>query len=242
MDKRSLLGFLCLGPIALLSAQACGGNALESRGSGGGNGLSGSSGAEAGRGGEAGKSSGGAPDEGGGSGGLDARVCTSNTQCEVVPVSCCSCGSAGPISNFTAINSAYSAQFNERCAAVDCAPCLPTPMPGLNDPSFYVVATCERPIDAPEGAPGHCALVDLRATEITACKSASDCSLREGTACCQGCLGQPVALAGRQGSALSALVCDGQSTSCPACAPNFYGYQTVCDSGRCGIALTPTIR
>jgi hypothetical protein len=264
--RRHFWAFLGWVPIAFISAQACGGNALENHaGFAGGSGLSGSSAAGASSTGggafagaphsEAGTSSGqagaatagalgrgGAGSSGaanGGSGGLDVSACTNNTQCEIVPLSCCSCGNSGKVADFTAINAAYEMQFDERCAAVDCATCVPIPPPGLNDPYFYLVPTCQRPADAPASAPGRCVVVDLRATEITACMSASDCQLRSGTACCSGCGGRPVALNGAQAPALSELVCDSQPAACPACAPSFDGYQAICSAGRCGVVLTP---
>ena len=167
--RKSFLGFLGFFPIALLSAAACGGSAFDNRaGVAGSNGMAGSNGVagsnSAGSGGSStgsGGNSAGATHAGAGtgpghagsaaggaaSGGLDLSACTSNSPCEVVPISCCGCGT-GPISNFTAINAAYEMQFSARCAAVDCAPCGPMPSPPLDDPRLYLVATCQRPADA----------------------------------------------------------------------------------------------
>ena len=261
---KSFLAIVSLLPIALVSAAACGGSALENRsGSAGSNGLagtnstagsssSGGSGNSAGafhgvagqNSGQAGSAAGGSLGIGGtasggaangGGGGLDVSACTSNTQCEVVPVSCCSCGILGPATNFTAINTAYEKQYDSRCAAVDCAGCPPMRAPEPNDPYFYLVATCQRPPNSAPNAPGHCVIVDLQKTEITACKSASDCSLRSGTACCSGCNGSPVALNGNQNGALSGLVCPSEPVGCPACAPIFDGYAATCTDGRCRV-------
>lgn len=175
----------------------------------------------------------------GGSGGLDFSECTSNAQCKVVAKSCCSCASTGPLENFTAINSAYETKFKARCAAVDCAACQPQAAPDLNDPSYYRVATCERPADTAPDARGHCVIVDLRATPITACKVASDCSLRAGTACCAGCSGRPISLNGNQGSALTDLVCESGPIGCPACVPIFDDFRPTCSDGRCGVQELP---
>jgi len=175
----------------------------------------------------------------GGTGGLDVSACISNTQCEVVPASCCSCGILGPATNFTAINSAYRTQFNYHCATVDCAGCPPMRAPGPNEPYYYLVATCQRPPESADNAPGRCVVVDLQKTEITACKSASDCNLRSGTACCSGCNGHPVALNGNQNGALSDLVCPSEPIGCPACAPIFDGYAATCADGRCSVVQTP---
>ncbi|HYQ44158.1 MAG TPA: hypothetical protein VER11_19385 [Polyangiaceae bacterium] len=260
---RSFFGFLSLLPVALVSAAACGGNAFESQGGAAGasnHGLAGSSSAgssasTAGRGNSAGASQGTAGDRSGeagsaiggggassggtssgGSGGLDIAACTSNTQCIMVPKNCCLCAGTGPVANFVAINSAFQMQFSARCAAVDCASC-PAPAP-LGDPFYYLVPTCERPADAP-GAAGHCVIVDLRATEITACKSASDCALRSGTGCCSGCGDRLVSINGSEGAALSDLVCGSEPVGCPACAPIFDDYRTTCTNGRCGVEELP---
>jgi len=176
--------------------------------------------------------------ENAGGSGNTLSACTSNTECQIVPVSCCACSNTGPVSNFTAINSAYVKQYNARCETVDCVPCGPEAAPGPNDPYFYYVATCQRPSDAPN-APGHCAVVDLRQTEITACKKASDCTLRAGTACSSGCSGRPVALNANQNPALSDLVCPDEPVACPACVPLFDGYQATCTGERCNVALIP---
>jgi len=192
--------------------------------------------------GEAGAATGGAIGRGGagsagsatgGSGGIDVTACTSNTQCEIVHAGCCSCGNIGPAEDFTAINSAYRAQFNTRCSTVDCAGCPPMRAPQPSDPYFSLAATCQQPIDATPNTPGHCVIVDLRQTEITACKTASDCTLRSGTACCSGCSGLPTAINGSQNSALSALVCGRDPSACPACAPNFTEYTAQCVDQRC---------
>lgn len=256
---KSFLCPLSLVPVALVSAPACGGNAFESRNGVAGGGLAGTSSAVGGSSstggsgnsagslpsgggpsnGQAGSATGGAigrgGTSGGGTGGVDVTACTANTQCEIVPTNCCSCGILGPAESFTAINLAYRAQFNSRCANLDCAGCPPMRAPGPNEPYFYLVATCQRSADAAPDTPGRCVVVDLLKTEITSCKSASDCALRSGTACCSGCSGMPVALNGNQGGALSDLVCPSEPVGCPACAPIFDGYQAVCSDGRCSV-------
>lgn len=260
--SKSFLGVLSLFPIALLSAAACGGSALDNHsGTARGNGVAGSSSAggsasSAGSGGSfagapqgvagtghAGYAAGGAISGGGngnaGSGGFDVSACTSNTQCKVVPVSCCGACNSGSLASYTAINSANEMQFFARCATVDCAPCGSTLAPTLNDPSLYFVATCRKPADAAPDAPGKCVVVDLRATELTACKTQSDCGLRSGTGCCSGCSGRLVALNGSHAPELSDLVCGSEEpTACPACAPIFDGYRATCVEGRCSVETT----
>jgi len=240
------------GSNGLAGASSTGGSAVGSGGSAVGSGGSavGSGGSSAGSGhsvggqssGEGGSATGGVIGRGGtgnagsasgGSAGIDVTACMSSSQCEVVPVGCCSCGMLGPVEDFTAINSAYQAQFNTRCATVDCAGCPPMRAPQPSDPYFSLAATCERPIDAPNTA-GRCIVVDLHKSAVTQCNSGNDCTLRSGTACCSGCGGVPVAINRNQISTLTALVCGTEEAiACPACAPNFTGYTTGCHDGHC---------
>jgi hypothetical protein len=255
---KPLLGWLRLLPAVLVSAAACGGSVFDGTGGlAGGNGNAGSGYAGSGNAGSgyAGSGNAGSGNAGsghaglgnagsgtsgssaggitgssgsGGSGGVDVTACASNSQCQVVPVGCCSCGE-GPVSNYTAINSAYESQMNAQCGGLDCVPCGPVAF-DPNNPVLYYVPTCQN---------GHCAIVDLRTRAITACKSASDCSLRSGTGCCSGCSGQPVALNGSKEPDLFKLECGLEPTACPACAPSLSGYDATCTDGRCSVELGP---
>jgi hypothetical protein len=256
MNPRSLR-LIALLPLAVLGAVACGGSAFDSggQGSGGGGSLAGTgsvtagsgnvggSGSAAGSGNVAGFSSAGSTSIGGtgnvggaggaagsgGSAGLDIQACTSNSDCEIEPTSCCSCGS-GPVSNFTAINSKYESQYESRCGVVDCAGCPPVAY-DPNNPTFYYVATCQA---------SRCLVVDLRTTDITACTTAADCSLRSGTACCPGCGQALVSLNTSREAELSQLVCGDEPIACAECAPGDSGYSTGCTDGRCSVVLGGT--
>jgi hypothetical protein len=248
--KRSWASLIVVVPLALFSLGACGGSAFDAGpGSGGTGAASGTAGSSVGGtiGISGGTSSGGSTSVGGslsvggsssggqvgvagsgGSGGTDITACSSNTDCEIEDVGCCSCGQ-GPVSNFTAINSKYDAQYSQRCGAVDCAACPPVAF-NINDPTRYYVPTC---------AAGHCTVVDLRATDITVCSSASDCSLRNGTACCDGCSGPPIALNTKNEPELSKYVCGNEPVACAACVGSGSGYTAACSDGRCSVASTP---
>jgi hypothetical protein len=261
--SRALLSFSIVLPFAVSSLGACGGTAFESGPSGlgaGGTAIGGSGSGVSGSGAVAGSgasteggaastggttsiggstSAGGAENVGGalglgGSAGTDIQACTSNTDCEVVPASCCSCGN-GPVSvsNYTSINSQYDAQYARRCEVADvaCGPCPFIPA-DPNAAKFYYVPTCQS---------GRCAVVDLRATDITACATAADCSLRGGTACCPGCDAQPVALNAKNEPELSQLVCGTEPVACSGCAsPALYStYAVGCNEGRCSVELAP---
>ena len=222
---RAVRGLLS---IALLSAVACGGKSSESNGLGQGSAGNSAGGAS----GVAGSAAGGSGDAMS-SAGIDAGIfdadiygCTSNTDCQIVPRGCCSCGS-GPLSSYIALNAIGIRGLS--CGTVACAPCGPTTAPDPNDPALYYLATCQA---------GRCAVVDLRATDVTACQVASDCSLRAGTGCCGGCGGGlPVAINSSQEPALEQEVCGNEPTACNGCAPVFSGYDATCSDGRCSVEL-----
>jgi hypothetical protein len=222
---RSLLS------IALLSAVGCAGKSTGSNGAA--QGSAGSSvGGAAGVAGSAAAGSGDAMSSAGFDGGMfdaDDYGCSRNTDCQLVPRGCCSCGS-GPVSSYLALNAGGVHRMS--CGTVACAPCGPTTAPDPNDPALYYIATCQA---------GSCAVVDLRASEVTACKSDGDCGLRSGTACCSGCGGQTVALNLSKQADLASLVCDPEPSACPACAPAFTG-SAMCSSGRCSVSPCGTVQ
>jgi len=244
MSLRFWCAWLLLVPASIAGAAACGGSAFESAGgtaganssggtasagahqggslNGGATGLAGAS-----SGGTGGMSSGGASVGGSGEaggGGIDMTACTRPSECMLESVSCCSCGS-GPVTDFTAINAKWDSAYSQRCATADCAGCPPVAY-DPNNPVFYYVPTC---------AAGHCTVVDLKKTDMTECATASDCTMRSGTACCPSCSGgSVVALNQAHESELSQLVCDSSQTSCPACVtPGQPAWSLACESGRC---------
>ncbi|HEX3776050.1 MAG TPA: hypothetical protein VHV51_16375 [Polyangiaceae bacterium] len=251
---RRLASVLLLLPLGLLGVEGCGGSAFDSGpGSGGSSGTVGNAGSTSagsnsiagstsnggsssvggttstgGTSATGGKGNAGGQTGEGGSGGVDITACSSSTECEVEPAGCCSCG-LPPVSNFTAINSNYIAQYSMRCGAVDCAPCPPIAVT-LDNPVNYYVPTC---------AAGHCAVVDLRTTDMTACSSASDCQLRAGTGCCPSCSGTYVALNAKNESELFKLECGDEPLECPACVePNPGAYGVDCVNGRCSVTTS----
>ncbi|HEY4103182.1 MAG TPA: hypothetical protein VGM44_04795 [Polyangiaceae bacterium] len=199
---RGLLTVWVLLPLAVLGIGACAGSST------------GGSGGQAG---------------GAGSGGVDITACTSSIECQVEPLSCCSCNQP-PVSNFKAINGNYVSEDSMHCAAVDCAPLCPPVTASVDNPLNYYVATCKA---------GHCAVVDLHTTDMTACSSPSDCQLLEGAGCCPDCSGNYVALNAKSQSELFKLECGDVSLSCMACAesnPGAYGVD--CVNGRCSVTAS----
>lgn len=256
-----LLRALTLLPFGLLGAAACGGSVFESAAGGAGHGGagtagSGAAGASAGSaaGGaaglmnlagasSAGANSGGSSSAGAGSGGssgaigsggsagVDLRACTSSSECQVAPVSCCNCGT-GPVSAYTSINAKHSMEYLNRCQTADCAPCPPVAYQ-VDNPVFYYVPTCQA---------HECEVVDLRSdsNDITACKQDSDCMLRAGAGCCPNCGGSaPIAIGVGKEPVLEKLVCGNEPVGCLECAPTFTGYAAQCSAGQCRVQLAP---
>jgi hypothetical protein len=88
----------------------------------------------------------------------------------------------------------------------------------------------------PNCVQGQCVVEDIRTSAVTACQSAMDCRLRNGTSCCEGCGGGQVVAVRNDGS-LEKLVCSDLPTPCPACIalpPD--GAVAVCTEGRCSVA------
>ncbi len=142
----------------------------------------------------------------GGSSG-DPETCSSNTDCQILPQSCCDCGSAD-IAAYKAVNSRGADAGAAVCEGVRCS--CPLQVPGPDFPALYFVPTCRA---------GRCELVDLRSTELAACTTAADCGLRSGTACCQGCGDNAVAINRGAESGLEQLVCGAEPMACGRCAP-----------------------
>jgi hypothetical protein len=199
----SALRRLCWVVVAAWSALACGGSAIEPGVSGttgsGGDAVAAAGSDAGGTGAGGGTASGGASD--------DIQACSSNTECEVVPGACCNCSST-QVSDYKSINARYATLDAARCNGTGCD--CPGTAAGLDDPVSYFVATCRA---------GRCEVVDLRATDITSCKTAADCVLRSGTSCCQGCGEDPVAVNVSAEANLKQLVCGREPAACRHCQP-----------------------
>jgi hypothetical protein len=108
------------------------------------------------------------------------------------------------------------------CSGVACGPCPPIDV--LQRTSPYFAATC---------AAGSCRVVDTRQTDVTACTTDSDCTLRLGLNCCESCGGDNL-LAVNKRADLNALLCGDGAGACPPCVPVYPDeFRPACDSGRC---------
>jgi hypothetical protein len=148
----------------------------------------------------------------------DVTACASSSECVVIDRSCCSCA-ASSRDSLVAVN---VARAGERCAAVDCVPCVPEPDPNR----AWFGATC---------TDGHCRLFDARQSAITECMEPADCTLRWGLACCESCA--PLAtgpVAVNLSAGFSALVCGDEPAGCDDClVPDTGLYLPWCNDGRC---------
>jgi hypothetical protein len=92
-------------------------------------------------------------------------------------------------------------------APVACPSC-PVPAPGTGTLKYFV----------PDCVMGQCVVDDLRTSAVTACKTNTDCKLRNGTGCCEGCGGDDYVAVRKDGS-FEKLVCGGLQPPCAACLP-----------------------
>ena len=167
--------------------------------------------------------SGGAPD-------MDA--CSSPGDCIVASASCCGVCDTGTASSFVAIHRAFAGAYPDKvaCAGVTCGPC--PEVTEFERTSQFFIATCQNQ---------HCAVVDVRETELTLCKDNAECMLRDGAQCCEGCDGRGLVALHRNAN-LRDLVCETPASACPPCLPPPIpnGIVPACLSGRCRVSAIRT--
>jgi hypothetical protein len=151
-------------------------------------------------------------------------TCEDNGDCMLRARGCCGACEPSQLSDFVALNVEHDKDYTamQNCEAVDCAPCL-EPEPGASNRPYFI-ATCQA---------NRCIAVDLRTTDVTECEQPSDCSLRYGAGCCEGCGGNDI-LAVSDQAKLSELVCPAEIPPCLACLPPVPVDVTAdCQAGRC---------
>jgi hypothetical protein len=166
-------------------------------------------------------------------------ACKSPSDCLVTGPGCCGICDGPGISarDLIAYNRAYANQLQcgrafgiagdpgaGAAAPIACAPCLPVADGTLKN----FIPNC---VD------NQCAVEDIRTSAATACKTAVDCKLRNGTSCCEGC-GSGSLVAVRKDGSFEKLVCGGEPVACDACAPTpTPGAIAICGaSGHCEVA------
>ena len=158
----------------------------------------------------------------------DMASCASGDECAITVPGCC--GSCEPIArqDLVAVNRTNLDAYHVSVCqpGTTCGGC---PAPEEERTGQWFGATCES---------GHCVVFDARETGATSCMVPSDCHLRDGLACCQGCNGQttfPVSISEER--VLEEMVC-GPNLACDACVPSFPpGAVADCVDGRCATDL-----
>lgn len=110
---------------------------------------------------------------------------------------------------------------------IACAPCAAT---GQGTLKYFV----------PQCVAGQCMVEDLRTSAVTACKADSDCKLRHGSNCCEGCsIGDVISV--RNDGSFEKLVCGNRPIACTACVPPPTSAIPVClPDNHCGVAISAT--
>jgi hypothetical protein len=144
--------------------------------------------------------------DGDGGGHPDFASCEHNSQCVVVPESCCGACGAPTRGDAIAINEASAAEYSQRACEDDvgCPACAPL----FIDPTL--VATCRA---------ARCELVDLMDHRASVCTRDSDCRVRTPDCCeCGGdtAAGRLIGVAASAEREYADLVCDADE-ACPEC-------------------------
>jgi hypothetical protein len=71
----------------------------------------------------------------------------------------------------------------------------------------------------PDCVRNQCVVSDIRTSPVTACKQQTDCRLRNGTQCCEGCAGFDQYVSVRNDGSFEKQACSGGPIGCPACLP-----------------------
>lgn len=137
-------------------------------------------------------------------------ACQLPADCVLAPIGCCGVCDGTQVSahDFVAYNRQYEAEASPcRGADIACDPCLPAPSSQAT--RKYFVPNCVR---------GECVVEDIRKSAVTACMTAQDCRLRNGTGCCESCAYEDI-VAVRNDRSLEERVCGPVQLPCPACLP-----------------------
>lgn len=153
--------------------------------------------------------------------------CQVHSDCTLTSPGCCA--GCEPVDErmLVAVNRHRTVEFAELhgCSGVACGPC--PEVDELERTSQNFVPICRA---------GQCTVLDIRTTTATECEDASDCRLRDGATCCEGCDGQGL-VAHDVNASLEPLVCDDEFPGCLACIPPIpEEYFATCVSGRCRVA------
>jgi hypothetical protein len=153
--------------------------------------------------------------------------CETAADCVVVAAGCCGACEQVSAAAFLAVHQDHVMDVNGDCA-VACGACPALPAHLVPTAGNYLAACIQ----------GECRVLDVRQTEAAECESDADCELRDGSRCCQGCGGNPVAVSDEQ--ALQNLLECPTDLACPPCEPTFEpAHRAVCRDEYCIVEVTP---
>lgn len=151
-------------------------------------------------------------------------TCERASECVLGSPGCCSACDGPSITghDFIAYNPKHRAEV-VTCGDVACGAC---PEPEGERTYKYFIPNC---------VAGRCVVQDIRQTPFTECAADTDCMLRHGSGCCQGCGGgSDDVISVRNDGSFEKLVCEAP-TPCLACVPAEIEKRPVCSDGRCGV-------
>ena len=158
--------------------------------------------------------------------------CQKADDCVLVPERNC-CRPCDPLefSGLAAVNVKHKDDFlsHEGCADAKCPACpdLGLDLP-LSSANFFVL--CEK---------NRCVAADLRFSKYTKCAANSDCKLRWGLRCCDGCSDNELVTFNPKSSLLSDI-CPAKKPLCPPpspeCLAHRHSYEAECSAGNCQLA------
>jgi hypothetical protein len=154
----------------------------------------------------------------------DMDACGEPADCVLTAAGCCAECDPVQARAFVALNRQFMQDYEaaKGCGDVQCGAC--PGMPEIERTSQYFVPTCDA---------GQCTVVDIRETSVTECADDSDCALRDGADCCEGCDGTGIVGVNPNGG-LGELVCGNGPIACPGCEPMIPPeLVTHCEAGRC---------
>jgi len=169
-------------------------------------------------------------------------ACQQASDCQVTGPGCCGICDSPSITahDLIAYNRQYAGSLACGVAAFDAPQGAAPAAPGFPGPvacePCELIGNGTLKYFAPSCVQGECAVEDLRTSAATACETHTDCRLRNGTACCEGCTAENL-IAVRNDGSFEKLVCGDIPQPCPACAPQPpSGAVAVCNQGRCTVA------
>jgi hypothetical protein len=158
----------------------------------------------------------------------DMDACSGVGDCLLLSDSCCAACNPNSTHSFVSIRRGTEQEFTRLrgCDGITCGACPPIAEP--DSTRQYFIATCEA---------GRCKVADIRQTALTSCMGNTDCVLRDGAECCEGCDGQGIVAVSRFDD-VAKRVCPTPTPGCPPCVPNLPPNVTpLCTNARCTVGF-----